>query len=93
MHRPTGQSHAAPALGVSDIEIYSNLAGQLTDGGLHNLDPAISGLNVVWQGWDGSDYEIYMGTYTPDTIPAPGAILLSALGVSLVGWLRKRRTL
>jgi len=32
---------------------------QLTDNSTDDTYPAISGTNVVWMGWDGSDYEIY----------------------------------
>lgn len=32
---------------------------QLTDNSTDDLGPSISGTNVVWMGWDGSDYEIY----------------------------------
>jgi hypothetical protein len=39
--------------------IYSNFAGQLTDNSTDSYTPAISGTNVVWVGWGGSDLEIY----------------------------------
>lgn len=33
---------------------------QLTNNSTEDTNPAISGKNVVWQGWDGHDYEVFL---------------------------------
>jgi hypothetical protein len=62
------------------IQDYTNLLG---------LSPALMGSPGV--GVFSMADQISSGSII--AIPAPGAILLGSIGVSLVGWLRRRKTL
>jgi len=42
---------------------------------------------------DGEGFAINFSELSVDVIPAPGAVILGSIGVSLVSWLRRRRTL
>jgi hypothetical protein len=56
-------------------------------------DPAVGTYFSPWIHNQNYDGHIILGEASLTMIPAPGAILLSSLGVGLVGWLRWRRTL
>ena len=54
-----------------------------------SFDSPVSLLVFSDSGW----YDIAIDDLTVSPIPVPGAILLGSIGVGLVGWLRRRRTL
>ena len=61
------------ALAASWLLIMSSPAGafditQITDNSSDDEDPAISGSNVVWYDYDGSDEEIYLWDGETETI-------------------------
>ncbi|HUT93261.1 MAG TPA: hypothetical protein VMY37_27600 [Thermoguttaceae bacterium] len=70
---------------VYDGSSITQLANNLCEFGGFDLD----GSTVVWQGWDGHDWEIFEARAIPEPASVIVWFLLGALGMT-VAWLRKR---
>jgi hypothetical protein len=48
--------------------------------------------SISWTVPDGEDYHMFTVGAPASSVPAPAALLLTAVGTTLFGWLRRRRT-